>query len=246
MPEIATTSPSFVLARSRSSAPRAFSRLGERLRGLLAIGQAEVDPGDAGQRHVEVVSPGGRQSQRFLAEAFELAEELLLARQVDPGAGGGGRGPLRVDGQLGVGVLAGLDGGVRALPVRVGDVDREVFLMAVAVGGLQEEVGPRLGPRPSEHQGPVLGVAGVDPPARRPLLRLAVDRDLRDRRLPQVGERQVQVADAVLLRLDLGDLHGRRRRRPGRRGEDVVGPVGLLRLRGRQSRRPSSRPGPAS
>ena len=81
------TSPFLVWARRRSSDPRDFQPLGERLGSFLAVEQADVDPDDARQRHVEVVLPGSREPQGFLADAFELAEELLLARQVEPGIG---------------------------------------------------------------------------------------------------------------------------------------------------------------
>ena len=100
----------------------------------------------------------------------------------------------------------GLGVGIGVLAVGVDDGDGEVFLKAVAGRRFQEEVGRGFRAGSPEHDGPILGVRRVEPPARRALVGLTGHGDLLDLRRSQVEEREVQVADAVLLRIDLGDL----------------------------------------
>ena len=78
------TSPFFVWASSKSSDPRVFSRLANDSADSLRSSTADVNADDASERHVEMVLPGRREPQRFLADALELAEEFFVARQVEP------------------------------------------------------------------------------------------------------------------------------------------------------------------
>ena len=100
--------------------------------------------GDPRKRHLDLVLPGGRESQRFRADSLELAEEHLVAGEVDPDIGPNPARRLRVDRKLGVAVQRRLGVHVGGLAVFVIDVDREVFLEAVTRRRLEEDVGGRL------------------------------------------------------------------------------------------------------
>ena len=144
MPGIAMTSPFFVWASSRSSDPRVFSRLANDVGRFLAIEHADVNPDDARERHVEMVLPGRREPQRFLADALELAEEFFVARQIEPGIGPAGQPSfLGSTASLGSVCSWAMVVGIAGLAILVHDHDREVLLMAVARRRLEEEVGGR-------------------------------------------------------------------------------------------------------
>ena len=130
-----------VVGRSR------LESLGERFGHLFALGLGEVNADDSRERDLELVLPGGRELQRLLGYLFELSEELLIVGEKDPGIEKSGRRGLAVKGELGIGVFVGFGLRVSVLPVGEGDVDREVFLEAVAIGWFEENVGPGLGAR---------------------------------------------------------------------------------------------------
>ncbi len=87
MPAIAMTSPFLRLGQQQVFRPRRLQPLGERLGRFLAIEQADVNADDPRERHVEMVLPGRREPQAFPGRCLELAEELFLARQIEPGIG---------------------------------------------------------------------------------------------------------------------------------------------------------------
>ena len=105
--------------------------------------------------------------------------------------------------------------GVAHLVVFIVDGDIEVFLEAVSRRGLEVQIGRRLDSAPLDDQRPVLRVGSIQPPAYRPALRLAVDHHLLDGLVAQAIEGDVDIANAVFLGMDPGNLgdRGSRRRR---------------------------------